>query len=210
MPVHRVPEQFSTACLNNIDCNDGIFAVVSELTPDSLPVNCNWSDRDTADCQSFTVTRTVPYVYSGACPAGGTLTRTYTVDFPAFAGTTTTINAQTTTNTRTRDISLTGSLPLQADVIRLDDVYVGLRRLCFGFFCFCIWDSYQLTGTGSIEFDANTTGTMAVNGIQYDIDVDNDELPSWFVDNGWHALIYLAYASGETLPGDTTAWPGLC
>ena len=46
---------------------------------------------------------------------------------------------------------------------------------------------------------------METTGIQYDIDIDNDELPEWFVANDWQNLVYVAYASGEPLPGDTTA-----
>lgn len=49
-----------------------------------------------------------------------------------------------------------------------------------------------------------TTGTLESTNIQYDLDIDDNELPSWFYKNEWQNLIYIAYATGEALPGDTT------
>ena len=46
------------------------------------------------------------------------------------------------------------------------------------------------------------------NNISAQLDVidmgEQGDLPDWFYNNNWHHLIYLAYASGESLPGDTT------
>ncbi len=38
------------------------------------------------------------------------------------------------------------------------------------------------------------TGSLFVSGIQYDLDTD-DDIPSWFVDNDWHRLVYISVAA---------------
>jgi hypothetical protein len=185
-------------CIENIDCNDGVFPVITELQSPSN-VDCTWVDKDTSDCTSaVTITRTVAYDYSGGlCPSGGTLTRTYTVNFPSYQGTST-INLPTSTSIRTRDVGLNGSLPDQSSFITIEDVYTG--QIWF-FFCFNL--TFQ-TGSASISLDNTiTTGSISTNGIKYDIDVDNDELPEWFVKNEWHKQVYISYTSGLE-PGSTT------
>lgn len=64
--------------------------------------------------------------------------------------------------------------------------------------------SVSVSATRVLTNDTDTTGTISATGLQYDIDIDDLELPEWFVENGWQDLIYIAYASGEALPGDTT------
>ncbi len=81
--------------------------------------------------------------------------------------------------------------------------------------------TYSATSTRTLTNDGNTTGSISSTGMLYDIDVDGydgnsdgdyddakevaPELPSWFVENGWNELIYVAYASGEPSPGNLTA-----
>lgn len=196
----------STACLNDINnCDEGgIFPVLTSLAS-SAAINCTWTNQDTADCDSFSVTtNNVAYTINPCAP--GTISRTYTINFPTFTATST-INPPTTTTLRTRDVSLAAVnpvfIPAQTLAISITDTYVGN----IGFFGFCFTGPFTLTiGTGTSTFNANSVeGTIAVNNIQYDLSIDDGELPTWFVENGWHELIYLTYASDEVLPGDTTA-----
>ena len=65
------------------------------------------------------------------------------------------------------------------------------------------------SSTRVLTNDSNTTGTITAAGLHYDLDADNGELPAWFFENGWHELIYVAYASGEsTLPGSSACTAG--
>ncbi|MDZ7734837.1 MAG: hypothetical protein U5P41_00770 [Gammaproteobacteria bacterium] len=50
-----------------------------------------------------------------------------------------------------------------------------------------------------------TTGTIAATGLQYDLDIDDGELPDWFVINKWHEMAYVAYAESEDFPGDNAS-----
>ena len=62
----------------------------------------------------------------------------------------------------------------------------------------------SVSSSRTLTNDADTKGVITATGIPYDVDIDAGELPAWFVQNDWHELIYLSYASGENLPGDTT------
>lgn len=194
----------SAACLNDInDCDEGgIFPEITSLSPPAN-INCTWSDKDTVNCDSFSVSTTVNYRPDVSCPIS-TITRTYTINYPAYTGVSVVVNP-TATNTRRRDVSLTAAgadfIPAQANAISISDVYNNTYLYWFGS-CFGPFGTITVA-SGASTFDADTQGIIAVNDIRYDIDIDAGELPSWFVQNGWHELIYLAYASGETLPGDT-------
>lgn len=48
------------------------------------------------------------------------------------------------------------------------------------------------TYEGHLSFDLNSDGDAG----------EQSDLPDWFLNNNWHHLIYIAYAPGETLPGD--------
>ncbi len=65
--------------------------------------------------------------------------------------------------------------------------------------------STSVSSSRTLTNDADTKGVIAATGLQYDMDIDGGELPPWFVLNDWHELIYMSYASGEPLPGNTTA-----
>ncbi|MEE9160489.1 MAG: hypothetical protein V3V73_01745, partial [Gammaproteobacteria bacterium] len=69
----------------------------------------------------------------------------------------------------------------------------------------CVAVVEQEIGLGTSTFDANTEGTIGINDIQYDLDIDDNELPEWFVTNEWHHLVYIAYPSSEPLPGGAVA-----
>ena len=62
------------------------------------------------------------------------------------------------------------------------------------------WSGWPLSILGAdsrtITIDGDTTGTVSVSGIQYDLGVPN-ELPQWFVDNNWHKLLYVGISGGH-------------
>lgn len=187
-------------CLYRIDCNDGTFPVLTELNINSN-FECTWSDRLTANCSTITGTNSA-FVFINLWPVRicfGTITRTYTIDFPEFVNEGVFASTAPTSSTvRTRDVSLdtTQAISDQVGAITITDVFNQLFALGLG----C--DDYN--GTRTLNF-VNATGTLAINGIQYDLSIDDDELPIWFVENEWHELTYLTYAADEPLPGNTTA-----
>ncbi|NKB36381.1 MAG: hypothetical protein GKR93_04320 [Gammaproteobacteria bacterium] len=194
----------SAACLNDInDCDEGaLYPEITSISP-AANIDCTWSDRNTADCSSVSQSFTRNFT-SGTC-APGLITRTYTVDFPEFTGNSTIIN-QTAADVRRRNVSLTtvnpDFIPAQANAITVVETLTGQIDV-LGFFCANVVNFDIETRTST--FDADTDGSLVVNGMQYDVDIDNAELPTWFVNNEWQELIYIAYASGEAvLPGDTT------
>lgn len=50
---------------------------------------------------------------------------------------------------------------------------------------------------------------IATSRIQYDIDIDDGELPEWFVRNNWHEQIYISYSSGLDPDSTTNCTPGI-
>ena len=197
----------SDACLNDInDCDEGgIYPEITSLNS-TAALNCIWTDKDTADCDSFSVTVVVPYVHNPVeCPVGGTLTRTYTINYPAFTGVSTTVDPDAG-NIRTRNVQLTAVnpafIPVQAGAIEIRDRFTG--QVFVPVWPGCGFANNLLIGIGTSDFDADTSGDIAINGINYDIDIDDGEISEWFVSNGWQDLIYVSYASGEPLPGNTT------
>jgi len=231
-------------CLNNTNCNDGIFSVITEVSPVG-DIDCVWTDKESADCDSFSVsTEAVAYVLDAPCPTGGILTRTYTITFPSFTGTAA-IDDPTAGSTRLRDVLLTAAspnyIPAQVNAIQISDKYSGE--------VFnpgppgggppgggppgggppgggppgggppgggppgggppggpnCVAVVGQEIGLGTSTFDVDTEGTISINDIQYDLDIDDNELPEWFVTNEWHHLVYIAYPSSEPLPGGAVA-----
>ncbi|MFT5426042.1 MAG: type II secretory pathway pseudopilin PulG [Gammaproteobacteria bacterium] len=198
----------SSACLNDIESCDegGVFPVISQLNSSSA-VDCTWTTKNTADCDSFTVsTAPVAYVQDAVnCPLGGTLTRTYTITFPVITSVAT-IDDPTATSTRLRDVSLTATnptfLPAQVNAIKISDKYTGDYFTAGA----CTTEIDLDVSTRTSTFDADTEGTIAINDIQYDLDIDDNELPSWFYANDWHHHLYIAYpaTTAEALPGAAT------
>jgi len=183
-------------CLRNVDCIDGTFPQLAQVT---TPLNdCTWTDKDTINCTPASSVLMSSITCDFGC-GDFTCTREYLINIPAFTGTSS-INNPTNTTTRTRDVTLNGSLPIQTAAVTIVDRYIGDNP-----FTSCLTTTIREIGNGVIYFTGSTTGTLQSTSIQYDLDIDNDELPEWFVANDWQDLVYVAYASGEALPGDTTA-----
>jgi len=62
----------------------------------------------------------------------------------------------------------------------------------------------------SLVSNSGTVGTINSTGVHYDLDMDDNELPGWFVENDWHEMVYVAYPESEEYPGDdnTQCTPG--
>ncbi len=139
-----------------------------------------------------------------------TITRTYTINLN-YTDTTADgadINSPTNINIRTRDLTIDSNDDANAlnagnstITITVEDDRQIVTPLDGG----GTYTNNIPTSTRILTNDADTTGSITAAGLVYDLDIDNSELPEWFVDDGWHELIYLAYASDEVLPGDTTA-----
>ncbi len=181
-------------CLRNVDCIDPLYPQITQVT--TPPVDCTWTNKDTVDCATAGWVLMSTVVCDQGC-GNATCTRNYNVNIPEYLGTAS-VNNPTNLVTRTRDVSL-NDLPVQNNAVEVRDVYTG------GTPGDCLTPIISTIGGGSINFVAGTTGSFRATGIQYDLDIDDSELPEWFVANDWQNLIYVAYASGEPLPGDTAA-----
>jgi len=192
-----------TDCLEELACTtDAVFpTVITSVTTNWTPgfpgsVDCTWTNKDTADCDPAWVLRG-PEVCDLGC-GNANCFRAYRLAFPSFTGTTT-ISNPSSTDYRTRSVSYTGIMAAQVNAISLADWYDGLNPADLCSSTFAGW--HQISG---LTFTTSTQGRIVAGGIQYDIDIDNNELPSWFIDNKWHHLIYIAYSTAETLPGGAT------
>ena len=95
---------------------------------------------------------------------------------------------------RSRQVSKSNfNLPVQAIWFYIID------RQCVGDPC-----SWNLVDYGYINLVGTTNFSNMRAEIPYSLDVDDGELQSWFVDNNWHHLVYIAYPTAEPLPGAAT------
>lgn len=53
-----------------------------------------------------------------------------------------------------------------------------------------------LIGKSELRLPENTTGNIRTTNIQYDLS-GNAEIPSWFIANNWHHLMFIAISSGD-------------
>jgi hypothetical protein len=188
-------------CLENLDCTDPLFPTMSTAIAWSpATVLCSWLDKNTADC-GIAMALNGPITCDLGC-GWFNCVRLYQVTFPSYTGVVT-INDPTSTTFRTRDVTLSGNIPTQAVAIVIADVYIGDDPAtgCFS----TITVVNHIRGISFIS--GTTTGMISTLGIQYDIDVDDIELPEWFVKNKWHELVYIAYppVTAEPVPGGATA-----
>lgn len=108
------------------------------------------------------------------------------------------INPPTAGEARTRDLDISGALSPSSITVTVTDTITNIDIQ---------YPDYNISPVQSVTTlvsNAGTTGNIMVDGLQYDLDIDGGELPAWFVDNGWHELIYVAYASGEGSPPGTS------
>ena len=158
----------SDQALSNSAYNDPIFGTISPVNVTSA--QCTWTDRTGVNCTgSFTKTKACPNQCGGG---NGTCTRTYQFNLQ-YTGTPT-INNPTSTSVRTRDVAITASsLPVPSPVtwsIQVSDTYT--RNEGWWIFCFPV----TRNDTKNLTIDADTTGTVLSQGIQYDLDLDGVDL----------------------------------
>ncbi|NIR28069.1 MAG: hypothetical protein GWN84_01775 [Gammaproteobacteria bacterium] len=140
---------------------------------------CEWRAPDEVDCTATRMQSLSPPVE-----------RTYRFTFGEGSVTT---DDPTASDVRRRTVSLADPLdPSAADVISVVDTNT---------------DTAAQTGAGSLRIDADTTGTLAVGGIHYDLAVP-EELPQWFVDSRWHEFVYVGLSEGY-VPGAPADCGGL-
>jgi len=129
----------------------------------------------------------------------GDISRTYDFDMkyedPDFDDTR--IVAPNDTMVRTREPRIDSGLLVQGNInIDVTDI---MRDITY-FPSSAPSPSEQSTQT-ILSSISGTTGTIYAIGLKYDLDVDNQELPSWFVKNEWHEMIYISYPDSEDYPG---------
>lgn len=149
-----------------------------------------------------------------------TVSRTYTINitFTDTSNDGADIQAPTAAAPRTRDLTVNSadnanalfSTGTTSITLTIDDARQVVVALDGGG-----TNTLNANSTRTLTNDPDTTGSIVATGLQYDIDIDNGELPAWFVQNNWHDLIYLAYPVSEPLPGIVNAappgsGPGVC
>lgn len=188
-------------CLRNLNCadTDGINDPITDIGQISSnpTVNCTWVDKLTVNCEEISFSRDYPYRFSLDCPIGS-MTRTYTVNFPSFNVTDendVNLTLPTTSELRRRSVNFSGSINDAADVIQIRDVYNGQKHN--GLVCENLIDSEQ--GFGALTLDDSSANIIASN-IRYDLDADTkEEIPSWLIEDEWIKQIYVVYANDDVL-----------
>jgi hypothetical protein len=109
------------SCVVNLNCTTGPFQHITGLAS-FTPVQCIWTDKETVECATASVTRATSYTHllADGC-ASGTLVRTYTINFPPYRGAVT-VRDPTAAAYRTREIILNGALPSRTDAVQITDV----------------------------------------------------------------------------------------
>lgn len=138
-----------------------------------------------------------------------TITRTYTIDltYNDSSADGVDIVAPTNIDNRTRNLTVNSTDDASALFAANSTITITVqddRTLSVTMSDTSI-QNYNTTSTRTLTNNAATTGSISATGLIYDLDVDNSELPIWFTANDWQDLIYVNYASGEPLPGNTTA-----
>lgn len=157
---------------------------------------CKWTQSDRVDCRGTAVLPNTP--------APG-VTQTVEVWFN-FTASSTTIVAPTAGNVRRRNhtyIGVYNGPPVPVAAPDMPQVAWSVRVTND--------DGILVPGWRLAERDGSTS--LVINkfeGIRYELDVPN-ELPTWFVDNGWHHFIH-GVVSGANVPfvAATTSGDGNC
>ncbi len=206
----------TVSCVQQTNCGaDDPIAAISSIT---LAAGCTWSDqanpRQRVDC---TMDQNGSWSEVSRYSADNLFRRRYVMrkdPILEFYGDVVNVTgaANTTLRTRTRTVAKAGFSLTNSGV---SDVFyvIDYTRPDIG-------SGWTLSDYASATITSATLIDSISLEIPYDLDIDGvdlnsdgdyvdtnevaPELPSWFVANGWHELVYLAYASGETLPGDTT------
>ena len=207
--------------MQNSSFNDPVYGVINPV--DITNASCEWTNRNSVKC---TGTRNISdptcSSVSGTCPQVGTVScdRSYDFDleFLDESAATVSVTVPDAANVRTRDVTIDISLLttiLTNYSIQITDNYTikGPNPPC---------KPVTFSETRSLTVDVgNSTGTMTIAGIHYDLDVDgmdlnadddyddtgefSPEIPEWFIKNNWHHQVFIAYPASELIPGGATA-----
>jgi hypothetical protein len=137
--------------------------------------SCRWAGPGAVDCTAKQTQSVTPPIE-----------RTYTFDFSGVPS----LTGPSAGSVRRRTVAVADPAPL-----------IGTQILV-------ITDRNTATdtpvGQGSLTVDGDTTGSISVGSIRYDLGVPN-ELPQWFVSSRWQEFVYAAFSGGYA-PGG----PGSC
>ena len=64
-------------------------------------------------------------------------------------------------------------------------------------------DETTQVGEATLTPYSLSTGSIKVSNIAYNLAQTNGDVPSWFIDNDWHKLVYIAYSSDDA-PGSVS------
>ena len=209
------------------DLSPGTFISDATMENSSVPVDitdasCEWTNRNSVKC---TGTKSFPdptcSSVSGTCPQTGAVScdRSYDFDleFLDESAATVSITDPDPANVRTRDVTI--DISLLTTILTNYSIQVTDSNTIKGPNPPCNLNTFIETRSLTIDV-GSSTGTITIAGIHYDLDVDgmdlnadddyddagefSPEIPEWLFNNNWHHLVYIGYATGETLPGDTT------
>ena len=106
--------------------------------------------------------------------------------------------------TRTRTVTVTTTLP--------PSFTASVRGRNYEVACADAACSATVTTGMSVErtltVDTGTLATFTFTDLEYDLSVDRDDIPRWFVDNGWYRYVQAAVSAQETGAGGSS--PGSC
>ena len=166
-------------------------------SPPAIPrdrLNCTGTATLSHSVSSYTFTTLPPS--NAPLVTSGTVTRTYQITFAFDASSQATIRPPTAIDVRRRDLGYSGPLDAATTAIIV------------------VTDSYTADppNTSSVnpevhsrtlQLNSGSSATITIAGVQYDLDIDNNELPPWVFKNNWQDLLYVAYSVGDA-PGATS------
>ena len=218
-----------TDCLKKSDCG-GSDPYFSEFEPGhalSIPAtvgHCTWSDPDVVDQDSprarnyarcdGALTLLVPRDYELNSAPGtfvpGTLRRTYTIrgTFQDTEGVV--VTPPTATGVRTRALATTSPADDHPGADDDHRIEIDIQQIHTADGILPPGEPFTVRSE-LIRVKANngTSGSFRIAGVHYDLDVDEGELPGWFIANDWHHQVYVAYSEadeqGNTSTCDVTA-----
>lgn len=188
----KAPEE---ACVREVDCAPGpsLFADGSRRESAAAPapldtqLDCRWAGRTALECSGTAVRRDAGLYYPPGSSAGAPFERHYALRLEAAGASAVAVSAAHARDGRTRSLLAQGAVPARVR-LRVHDLLPDGTGA---------GDHLQLDFQG--ELGANS---LRVEGLRYDLDPapEGGEVPPWFIEDGWHRLVFAAYAAPQA-PG---------
>ncbi len=200
-------------CMRSDDCTDSIFGVLNGPIQIAKAVGqCEWTNTVDVEPKNYMKcngTKTITTAYTRTHNLFGedidityNVSRTYSITFEYTDIDDAIIANPESTSSRARTLDISNN-NVENVSVQLSDTYDSGLAAFAAWFNPVLYDG-QRASTLVLSIGEILDGNISVGSIQYDINIDDGEIPDWFVKNDWHKLIYVAYPESESPPGSAT------